>query len=143
MPPIKGRTLAQRSRKSCPTSRPKSSSAPIRSKDLSCCPSAGSSSARLLGSTVVEGLPRIGKTSIARGSHSCASPQSASCSENSAIPPDVLGQTLKEIAITRRNLVTYVANELGGVHYDPNRLPANTEDATQFKVLRTQYDWEN
>jgi hypothetical protein len=50
---------------------------------------------------------------------------------------------LREIAITRRNLVTYVANELGGVHYDPNRLPANTEDATQFKVLRTQYDWEN
>src|SRR5215204_1843143 len=96
MPPIKGRTLEQRSRKSCPTSKPKSSSAPIRSKDLSCCPSAGSSSARLLGSTVVEGLPRIGKTSIARGLHSCASPQSASCSENSAIPPDVLGQTLRE-----------------------------------------------
>src|SRR5215204_6972079 len=94
MPPIKGRTLEQRSRKSCPTSKPKSSSAPIRSKDLSCCPNAGSSSARLLGSTVVEGLPRIGKTSIARGLHSCASPQSASCSENSAIPPDVLGQTL-------------------------------------------------
>lgn len=50
---------------------------------------------------------------------------------------------LREIAITRRNLVTYVANEMGGVHYDPNRLPANMEDATQFKVLRTQYDWEN
>lgn len=50
---------------------------------------------------------------------------------------------LREIAITRRNMVTYVANELGGVHYDPNRLPVNAEDATQFKVLRTQYDWEN
>jgi hypothetical protein len=50
---------------------------------------------------------------------------------------------LREIAITRRKLVKYVANELGGVHYDPNRLPASTEDATQFKVLRTQYDWEN
>jgi hypothetical protein len=50
---------------------------------------------------------------------------------------------LKEFAITRRNLVTYVANELGGVHYDRNRLPPNTEDITQFKVLRTQYDWEN
>jgi hypothetical protein len=50
---------------------------------------------------------------------------------------------LKEIAITRRNLLTYVANELGGIHYDPKRLPANTDDATQFKVLRTQYDWEN
>jgi hypothetical protein len=42
-------------------------------------------SALLLGSTAVEGLPRIGKTSIARRSHSCASPQSASCSENFVI----------------------------------------------------------
>ena len=39
-------------------------------------------------------LARTGRTSIARASHSCALPQSASCCENSVIPLDVLGQTL-------------------------------------------------
>ena len=39
----------------------------------------------LLGSIAVEGLPKIGKTSTARGSLSCASPQSASCCENFVI----------------------------------------------------------
>ena len=92
---VKDRAFTRRSRKSYPTSKLKSSSAPIRSKDSWCCPSAGSSSARLPGSIAVEGLPRIGKTSIARRSHSCVSPQSASCSENSAIPFDVFGQTLR------------------------------------------------
>jgi hypothetical protein len=60
-------------------------------------------------------------------------------------PPVLAGKNLHQLVdITRRrNMVTYVANELGGVHYDPNRLPANAEDATKFKVLRTQYDWEN
>ena len=72
----------------------KSSSAPIRPKDLWCFHAVGSSSAPLLGSTVAEGLPRIGRTSIARRSRSCASHQSASCSENFAIPHDVPGQTL-------------------------------------------------
>jgi len=93
-PPIKGHNLTERSRKSCLASKPKSSNAPIKSKDLWCYPSAGSSSARLLGSPAVEGSPRIGKTSTARGSHSYASLQSASCSENSVILYDVLGQTL-------------------------------------------------
>jgi hypothetical protein len=41
-------------------------------------------------------LPRIGKISIARHSRSCASLQSASCCENSAIPHDVSGQTLSD-----------------------------------------------
>ncbi len=51
--------------------------------------------ARVSGSTAVEDLPRTGRTSIARASHSCALPQSASCCENSVIPLDVLGQTLR------------------------------------------------
>ena len=50
---------------------------------------------------------------------------------------------LKEIAINRRNLLTYVANKLGGIHYDSKRLPMDREDATQFTVLATAYDWDN
>jgi hypothetical protein len=43
----------------------------------------------------VAGSPRIGRTSIERRSRSCTSHQSASCSENSAIRPEVSGQTLR------------------------------------------------
>src|SRR5437660_6382847 len=63
-------------------------------KDLWCSRAVGSWSAPLLGSTAAEDLPRIGRTSIARRSHSCASLQSASCSENFVIRLDVPGQTL-------------------------------------------------
>src|SRR5438552_9309450 len=55
----------------------------------------GWSSEPLLGSTDADGLAKIGRISIARRSHSCASHPSASCSENFAIPLDVPGQTLK------------------------------------------------
>lgn len=48
---------------------------------------------------------------------------------------------LKDRRIDRRNLISYVANKLGGVHYDATRLPPDTEDAEQFKVLATGYDW--
>jgi transposase len=53
------------------------------------------SSAPSLGSTAVDGLPRIGRTSIARRWHSCASLQSASCSESFVILFDVPGRTLR------------------------------------------------
>src|SRR6266481_5239180 len=56
---------------------------------------AGSSNAPSLGSIAAGGSPRIGRTSIARRSHSCASLQFASCSENSVIRPKVSGQTLR------------------------------------------------
>src|SRR5260221_4233825 len=72
----------------------KSSSAPIGRKDSWCFHAVGSSNAPLLGSTAAEGLPRIGRTSIATRWRSCGLPQSASCSENFVIPPDVFGQTL-------------------------------------------------
>src|SRR5208282_5201332 len=91
-----GRNFRGRSRKSCPTSKLKSSNAPIAPKDLWCYHAVGSSNAPLLGSTAAEGSPRIGRTSIARRSPSCASPQSASCSENFVIPLNVPGQTLRE-----------------------------------------------
>jgi CRP-like cAMP-binding protein len=68
---------------------------PIGRKDSWCFHAVGSSNAPLLGSTAAEGLPRIGRTSIATRWRSCGLPQSASCSENFVIPPDVLGQTLK------------------------------------------------
>src|SRR6266511_2608708 len=92
----RGRTFKKPWRRSCLTSKLKSSSAPIRRKDSWCFHAVGSSNAPLLGSTAAEGLPRIGRTSIATRWRSCALPQSASCSENFVIPPDVFGQTLRE-----------------------------------------------
>ena len=54
----------------------------------------GFASALLRGSIAAEGSPRTGRISTERRSRSCASPQSASCSENSAIRPEVSGRTL-------------------------------------------------
>src|SRR5262249_55485714 len=81
-------------RRSCHSSKLKSSSAPIGRKDSWCFHGVGSSNAPLLGSTAAEGLQRIGRTSIATRWRFCGLPQSASCSENFVIPPDVFGQTL-------------------------------------------------
>src|SRR5262249_15721006 len=78
-----------------PSSKLKSSSAPIGREDSWCFHAVGSSNAPLLGSTAAEGLPRIGRTSIATHWRSCGLPQSASSSENFVIPPDVFGQTLR------------------------------------------------
>src|SRR6266480_4368401 len=97
MRPIRDRSSTITWQECCPTSKPKSSGAPIRPKDSSYCPGAGSLNAPSPGSTAVEDLPRTGRTSIARASHSCALPQSASCCENSVIPLDVLGQTLTQL----------------------------------------------
>src|SRR4029453_14820406 len=91
---IKDRNLRKRLQKFCRISRLKSSNVPIRSADLWSCPNAGSSSAPLRGSIAPEGWRRIGRISTERRSGSCASPQSASCSENSAIRREVSGRTL-------------------------------------------------
>src|ERR1044072_8676846 len=91
----RGRTFKRLWRRSCLSSKLKSSSAPIGRKDSWCFHAVGSSNAPLLGSTAAEGLPRIGRTSIATRWRSCGLAQSASCSENSVIPPDVSGQTLR------------------------------------------------
>src|SRR2546421_12064609 len=90
----RGRTFKRPWRRSCLSSKLKSSSAPIGRKDSWCFHAVGSSNAPLLGSTAAEDLPRIGRTSIATRWRSCGLPQSASCSENFVIPPDVFGQTL-------------------------------------------------
>src|SRR5205807_2458836 len=92
----RGRTFKRPWRRSCLSSKLKSSSAPIGRKDSWCFHAVGSSNAPLRGSTAAEGLPRIGRTSIATRWRSCGLPQSASCSENFVIPPDVSGQTLRE-----------------------------------------------
>src|SRR6266849_700626 len=92
---IKDRNLRKRLQKFCRISTLKSSNVPIRSADLWSCPNAGSSSAPLPGSIAAEGSQRIGRISTERRSRSCASPQSASCSENSAIRREVSGQTLR------------------------------------------------
>src|SRR6266566_1113751 len=90
----RGRNFKRPWRRSCLSSKLKSSNAPIGRKDSWCFHAVGSSNAPLLGSTAAEGLPRIGRTSIATRWRSCGLPQSASCSENFVIPPDVFGQTL-------------------------------------------------
>src|SRR5262245_56568156 len=95
---IRGRTFKKPWQRSCLSSKLKSSSAPIGREDSWCFHAVGSSNAPLLGSTAAEGLPRIGRTSIATHWRSCGLPQSASCSENFVIPPDVFGQTLKTLA---------------------------------------------
>src|SRR6476661_5817232 len=99
----RGQTFKRPWRRSCLSSKLKSSSAPIGRKDSWCFHAVGSSNAPLLGSTAAEGLPRIGRTSIATRWRSCGLPQSASCSENFVIPPDVLGQTLRKCPPFKHN----------------------------------------
>jgi hypothetical protein len=50
---------------------------------------------------------------------------------------------LKNVAITRRNIIEYVANRLGGVHYNSNRTPRDPDDLAQFRVLATAMDWDD
>src|SRR5262249_43531234 len=87
----RGRTFKRPWRGSCHSSKLKSSSAPIGRKDSWCFHGVGSANAPLLGSTAAEGLQRIGRTSIATRWRFFGLPQSASCSENFVIPPDVFG----------------------------------------------------
>src|ERR1700686_4856879 len=72
----------------------RSSSVPITQKDLSSSRTGGSSNERSHGSGGAGVSPKIGRISIARRSHFCASLQSGSCSENYEIPRDLSGQTL-------------------------------------------------
>src|SRR5262249_26073640 len=96
---IRGRTFKKPWQRSCLSSKLKSSSAPIGREDSWCFHAVGSSNAPLLGSTAAEGLPRIGRTSIAPQWCSDGLPQSASCSKTFEIPPDVFGQTLNTAVI--------------------------------------------
>ena len=95
-----GPIFAMRSAKSCLVSTSKSSSDPIKRRGSCSCPSAGSSSARSPGSTVVVDWPRTGKISTSTPSRSCVSPPSDSCSENSVIPRNLSGQTLRRLHVS-------------------------------------------
>jgi hypothetical protein len=50
---------------------------------------------------------------------------------------------LKGIPIRRKNIITYVANKLGGVHYDASRLLSKKDVKAEFKILSEAYDWES
>src|SRR5277367_5557798 len=79
----------------------RSSSVPIKQKDLSFSRSGGSSNEPSHGSGGVGVSLKIGRTLTERRSHFCASLQSGSCSENYAIPLDLSGQTLRAKAQSR------------------------------------------
>ena len=49
---------------------------------------------------------------------------------------------LKNIPIRRKTIICYVANQLGGVHYDSARLPSGEDERSEFKLLAQAYDWE-
>jgi uncharacterized membrane protein YgcG len=77
-------------------------------------------------------LPRIGRISTEKRSRSCASPQYASCSENSAIRPEVSGRTLskypngqfKSLALAR------IASLENGPSTTTRNLTSGTDPAT-------------
>lgn len=50
---------------------------------------------------------------------------------------------LKTIPIDRRTIILYVANKLGGAHYDSRRTPAAADDANAFRMLASVMDWEH
>src|SRR4029077_1278077 len=93
--PTPDQSAILRSEKSCPTSKPKSSDAPIVPKGSCHYPSVGLSNVRSLGRTVAADWPRIGRISIAALSLSSNSLPSASCCESSAILDEVPGRTLR------------------------------------------------
>src|SRR5215471_5229979 len=134
----RGRTFKRPWRRSCHSSKLKSSSAPIGRKDSWCFHAVGSSNAPLLGSTAAEGLQRIGRTSIATRWRSCGLPQSASCSENFVIPPDVFGQTLRK-AREQENVAGMVSSTLGTAKVF-HSLPCENESAFSFKNANTMHD---
>src|SRR6266404_7964653 len=73
----------------------RSSSVPITPKDSLSSRSGGSSNERSHGLGGAGVSPKIGRISIEKRSHFCASLQSDSCSENYAIQHDLSGQTLR------------------------------------------------
>src|SRR5262245_65039981 len=119
----RGRTFKRPWRRSCLSSKLKSSSAPIGRKDSWRFHAVGSSNAPLLGSTAAEGLPRIGRTSIATRWRSCGLPQSASCCENFVIPPDVFGQTLSIRLTAEPHLLRFPKRSLGRLHFGEKPVP--------------------
>lgn len=144
----RGRTFKRPWRRSCLSSKLKSSSAPIGRKDSWCFHAVGSSNAPLLGSTAAEGLPRIGRTSIATRWRSCGLPQSASCSENFVIPPDVFGQTLRlgwttRAAMEHQRVAFHAAMERPRRTNVWRRLTSPSHPSLQFETATSHFGRKN
>src|SRR5467141_4366898 len=135
----RGRTFKRPWRRSCLSSKLKSSSAPIGRKDSWCFHAVGSSNAPLLGSTAAEGLPRIGRTSIATRWRSCGLPQSASCSENFVIPPDVFGQTLIAAPSLKAPMHSFVVRIALRQHVPLRACVENPQDRFKHTTRRNRF----
>ena len=48
---------------------------------------------------------------------------------------------LKNIPIKRRTIISYVANQLCGVHYNAELIKKHEKDKNEFEVLAEAYDW--
>src|SRR6476469_9563697 len=136
MPAIRDRSSSARSRRSSSACSSRSSSARIGRKGSWSCPSAGLWSAPSLGSGAAAGWPRIGRTSTAERSPSCASPPSASCSDSSAILHNLSGQTLKNPTDEELDREMDV---LGDIEFEMHACPARTWTGVAIKaaVART------
>lgn len=49
---------------------------------------------------------------------------------------------LKDIPIRRESILCYVANRLGGVHYDSGRFPGDKAQLNEFRAIARVMDWE-
>ena len=124
MAAIRGHCFKRRWRRFCRSSKPKSSNARISPRASRFCRAAGLSSAASHGSTAAAGSPRIGKILPATHAPASASPPSASCAENSAIPHKLSGRTLINL---RDGLLDSVWQYCWGSHsFRSMRLPPAT-----------------
>src|SRR5271169_4435558 len=117
----------------------RSSSDRIKPQASSHCPSAGSSNAPSLGSAAADDWPKTGNVSTTRPSPSCASPPSASCCENYAIPHDVLGQTLRNFETSLRDGGSL---ERGLVLRPPSHAALSHSGTNRMKILVVEDDAE-
>src|SRR4249919_1627600 len=117
----------------------RSSSVPIMQKDLLSFRSGGSSNERSHGLAGAGVSPKIGRISIEKRSHFCASLQSDSCSESYATQHDLSGQTLR--AAAKRSTDGPQARRLlalAAIYDGANRTEAAEIGGVTLQIIR---DW--